>query len=84
MGNRKHKRNIFNRQVAFSVAAVDYMGTIDNISPEGVHVITETPVKIKEGEAINITVAYADMQKDIKEAEIIWADDSGFGAKFRD
>ena len=84
MRNRKHKRNIFNRKVAFSVATVDYMGTIDNISPDGVHVITKTPVKLKEGEAIIITVAYADMEKDIKEAKIIWADDSGFGAKFRD
>ena len=84
MGNRKHKRNIYNRKVTFSFAAVDYVGTIDNISPEGVHVITDTPVKIKEGEAIHITLAYADKEKDIKEAEIIWADDSGFGAKFRD
>ena len=84
MGNRKYKRNIFNRKVAFSVAAADYMGTIDNISPDGVHVITDMPVRIQEGEDITITVANADMEKDVKVGKIIWADDSGFGAKFRD
>jgi len=83
MGNRKHKRNIFNRIVTFSVEDVDYTGTIDNISPGGVHVITDTPLKIKEGEDIIITLAHADMEKDIREAKILWADDSGFGAKFK-
>jgi hypothetical protein len=83
MGKRKHKRNIFNRSVSFSVEDVDYNGIIDNISPEGVHVITDTPVRIKEGEDIIITVANADMEKHTKVGRIIWADDSGFGAKFR-
>jgi hypothetical protein len=83
MGNRKHKRNIFNRSVTFTVEDVDYVGTIDNISPEGVHVITDAPVRITEGEDITITVANADMEKDIKVGKIIWADESGFGAKFR-
>jgi hypothetical protein len=83
MSNRKYQRNIYNRKVSYSVAAVDYMGTIDNISSDGVHIITETPVKIGKGDTVMITLASADMEKDIKEAKIIWADESGFGAKFK-
>jgi hypothetical protein len=82
MGKRKHRRNIYNRKIAFSSDSASYMGTIDNISAGGVHVITDQPVKMKAGERIVITLAYADMKKDIKPARVIWADDSGFGAKF--
>ena len=82
MKDRKHIRNIYNRKVAFSIEAVDHFGTIDNISAGGVHIITDQPVKLQEGDAVIITLAYADMGKDIKDARIIWADDSGFGAKF--
>jgi len=82
MGKRKHPRNIFNRKVTFSVEAASYVGTIDNISTGGVHVITDQPVKMKAGEDVTITLGYADSKTDIKVGRIIWADDSGFGAKF--
>ena len=83
MSNRKYQRNIYNRKVSFSAAAVDYMGTIDNISPDGVHIITETAVTIGVGDTVMITLASADMGEDVKKAKIIWADESGFGAKFK-
>jgi hypothetical protein len=83
MINRKYQRNIYNRKVSYSFEAVDYRGTIDNISPDGVHVITDTPVRIGVGDTVVITLASADMEKDVKQARIVWADRSGFGAKFK-
>lgn len=82
MENRRDKRNIFNRMVAFTVSGVAYRGTIDNISSRGVHVIVDEPVSIEEGDDISITIAYADSEQDVKTARVVWADASGFGAKF--
>ena len=82
MAKRKHSRNIYQRKVVFSIEAVDYEGTIDNISIGGVHVMTDRPIKMEAGDNLTITLVDADINKDVKTARIIWADDSGFGAKF--
>lgn len=82
--NRKNRRNIYNRVVAFSVSGSSHSGTIDNISSSGVHVIIREPVTIREGDDISLTLVCADLEEDVRAARVIWADDSGFGAKFTD
>jgi len=47
-----------------------------------VHVITNQTMGMTTGDPITITLANAEKEKATKRATIIWADATGFGAKF--
>jgi chorismate synthase len=82
MDKRQHKRNIYNRKVSFVFESTHHTGIIDNISADGVHVITNQTMGMTTGDPITITLANAEKEKATKRATIIWADATGFGAKF--
>jgi hypothetical protein len=82
MKQREHQRNIYNRKVTFAREAIHYVGLIDNISAGGVHVITDQAADMPAGEAITLTLSNAEKEKTTRNAVIIWADATGFGAKF--
>ena len=47
----------------------------------GASVSANKPHNIPEGKKIRMTISF-DNQRDVKRARIVWADESGFGAKF--
>ena len=65
----------------FSVDDHDYAGTIQNMGNYGASVSVTKPLKIPEGKKIRITIL-SDNQEDVRSAEVVWSDESGFGAKF--
>ena len=75
------KKTCCNRDVTFSVNDTDYAGTIQNIGNYGASVLTNNPLKIPEGKKIHMSILNNN-QEDMKSAEIVWSDESGFGAKF--
>jgi hypothetical protein len=82
----KNKRNSTRplcciRDVTFSVNDNIYTGTIQNMGHYGASVISDKPVKISEGKKIRISIL-DDNQEEVKNAEVVWSDESGFGAKF--
>jgi hypothetical protein len=71
----------YNRDVTFLVDDAIYAGTIQNVGNYGVAISARSPIKIPEGKKIWINML-SQNQKDVKSAEIIYSDESGFGAKF--
>jgi hypothetical protein len=70
-----------NRDITFSVDNNDYAGTIQSIGNYGVSVLANLPLKIPEGKKIRMSILNNN-HEDLKSAEIVWSDESGFGAKF--
>ena len=83
MNNKKITAKMIccNRDVTFSVDDNDYVGTIQNIGNYGVSVLANIQLKIPEGKKIRMSILNNN-QEDMKSAEIVWSDESGFGAKF--
>ena len=71
----------YNRDVTFLVDGTIYAGTIQNIGNYGLTISPRNPITIPEGKKIRINIL-SQNQKDVKSAEIVYSDESGFGAKF--
>jgi hypothetical protein len=67
--------------VTFSVDGNDYVGTIQNMGHYGASVSVNKSLKIPEGKKIRISILN-DNQEEMKIAEVVWSDETGFGAKF--
>jgi hypothetical protein len=51
------------------------------MSNYGAVVLANEPIHISEGKKIRLSIA-CDGREDILDAEVVWSDASGFGAKF--
>ena len=71
----------YNRDVTFFVDDTIYAGTIQNIGNYGVTIFPKNPINIPEGKKIRINIL-SQNKKDVKSAEIVYSDESSFGAKF--
>lgn len=71
----------YNRDVTFSVDDTVYAGTIQLISSYGATISARNPFNLSKGKRIWINIL-SQKQKEVKSAEIVWSDESGFGAKF--
>jgi len=67
--------------VTFSVDDSDYTGTILNIGHYGASVSVDGRLCLPKGKKIRMTFVDNNKQ-DVKRAEVVWSDLSGFGAKF--
>jgi len=67
--------------VTFSVDDSNYTGTILNIGRYGASVSVDGKLCLPKGKKILITFD-DNSKKDVKSAEVVWSDLSGFGAKF--
>ena len=70
-----------NKDVTFVLDDTVYAGTIQNIGNYGASVSTNNQLKVSEGKKIRMTILF-DSQEDVKNAEVVWSDETGFGAKF--
>ena len=71
----------YNRDVTFSVDDTVYAGTIQIISNYGATISARNPLNLSKGKRIWINML-SQKQKEVKSAEVVWFDESGFGAKF--
>lgn len=71
----------YNRNVTFSVDDTVYAGTIQLISSYGATISATNPLNLSKGKRIWINI-FSQKQKEVKSAEVVWSDESGFGAKF--
>ena len=71
----------YNRDVTFLVDDTSYAGTIQSISNYGLTISPRNPISIPEGKKIRLNILSQD-KKDLKSAEIVYSDESSFGAKF--
>ena len=81
INKRTNARTICNRDVTFSVDGDVYAGTIQNMGNYGASVSADKPHNIPEGKKIRMTIL-CDNQEEVKSAEIVWSEESEFGAKF--
>lgn len=78
---RTKTRTICNRKVSFSVDGNVYTGTVHNMGNYGASVSADKPRNIPEGKKIRMTIM-CDDREEVKRAEIVWSEESEFGAKF--
>ena len=71
----------FNRDVTFLIDETIYSGTIQDMGNYGVTISARNLINIPNGKRIRINVLSRN-QIDVKSAEIVYSDKSGFGAKF--
>jgi hypothetical protein len=71
----------YNRDVTFSVDDTVYAGTIQIISNYGATISARNPLNLSKGKRIWINML-SQKQKEVKIAEVVWSDESGFEAKF--
>jgi hypothetical protein len=71
----------YNRNVTFSVDDTVYAGIIQIIGNYGTTISVRNPLNLSKGKKIWINML-SQKQKEVKSAEIVWSDESGFGAKF--
>ena len=71
----------YNRDVTFSVDDTVYAGRIQLISNYGATISARNPLNLSKGKRIWINIL-SQKQKEVKSAEVVWSDESGFGAKF--
>jgi len=67
--------------VTFSVDDSDYSGTILTIGHYGASVSVDGTLRLPKGKKIRMTFV-GNAKQDVKNAEVVWSDLSGFGAKF--
>ena len=71
----------YNRNVTFSVDDTVYAGIIQIIGNYGTTISARNPLNLSKGKKIWINIL-SQKHKEVKSAEIVWSDESGFGAKF--
>jgi hypothetical protein len=71
----------YNRNVTFSVDDAVYAGIIQILGNYGTTIFARNPRNLSKGKKIWINML-SQKQKEVKSAEIVWSDESGFGAKF--
>ena len=71
----------YNRNVTFLVDDTVYAGIIQIIGNYGTTISARNPLNLSKGKKIWINIL-SQKQKEVKSAEIVWSDESGFGAKF--
>ena len=71
----------YNRDVTFSVDDTTYAGIIQIMSNYGATISARNPLNLSKGKKIWINML-SQKQKEVKSAEVVWSDESGFGAKF--
>lgn len=79
--NEPSKRTLCSLETVFSYGRKSFTGRIENMSNSGAVVVTDQPVRMPEGENIHMTID-CDGREDVLKAQVIWSDDSAFGAKF--
>jgi hypothetical protein len=83
INKRTKTRTVCNREVTFSVDGDVYAGTVQNMGNYGASVSAAKPGNIPEGKKIRMTI-FCDNQEEVKSAQIVWSEESEFGAKFID
>lgn len=83
MNNRQRAGTIkcYKKDVTFSVDDIVYFGTIRNLGNYGATITAHNPVNISKGKKICINML-SQNQIEVKHAEVAYADESSFGAKF--
>ncbi|MBT8351758.1 MAG: hypothetical protein KJO26_11075 [Deltaproteobacteria bacterium] len=71
----------YNRDITFSVDDTVYAGKIQLKSNYGATISARNPLNLSKGKRIWINIL-SQKQKEVKSAEVVWFDESGFGAKF--
>jgi len=71
----------YNRNVTFLVDDTVYAGIIQIIGNYGTTISARNLLNLSKGKKIWINILFQ-KQKEVKSAEIVWSDESGFGAKF--
>ncbi len=79
--NGRSTKTCFNNDVSISVDDSDFTGTIQIIGHYGASISVDRQINLPKGKKIRMTFR-DNKQKDVKSAEVVWSDLSGFGAKF--
>jgi hypothetical protein len=79
--NGRSTKTCYNNHVSISVDDSDFTGTIQIIGHFGASISVDREINLPKGKKIRMTFK-DNMQKDVKSAEVVWSDLSGFGAKF--
>ena len=71
----------YSRNVTYSVDDIVYFGTIQNLGNFGATIAARNAINIPKGKKICINMV-SQNKTELKYAEVAYADESGFGAKF--